>query len=62
MTTQQIEIERRAYETARYVARMVQGIQGLESAGVDPPGYQRLVEIAAQALLAGDHQKLWDED
>lgn len=52
----------RAYEKARYVARVVQGTQGLEAAGVDSGGYIRLVEVAAQALLAGKKRKLWDED
>jgi plasmid maintenance system antidote protein VapI len=55
-------LQDRAYEKARYVARVVQGTQGLEGAGVDPSGYERLVEVAAQTLLAGNKRKLWDED
>lgn len=61
-----VKVERvlrdRALEKARYVAKCVQGTQGLEAAGVDPQGYARLVEVSAQALLAGDTRKLWDED
>jgi hypothetical protein len=34
----------------------------LEAAAVDPAGYERLVEVATQALLAGKKRKLWDED
>ena len=52
----------RALAKARYVARFVQGTQGLEAAGVDTAGYERLVEVAAEALLAGKKRKLWDED
>jgi transcriptional regulator with XRE-family HTH domain len=52
----------RAYEKAHYVARAVQGSQGLEAAGVDSSGYSRLVEIAAETLLKGKKRKLWDED
>lgn len=52
----------RAYEKARYVARVVQGTQGLEAAGVDASGYDRLVEVAAETLLAGKKRKLWDDD
>ncbi|AMV27689.1 hypothetical protein VT84_25030 [Gemmata sp. SH-PL17] len=52
----------RALAKARYVARFVQGTQGLEAAAVDPAGYERIIEVAAQALLAGNKRKLWDED
>ena len=52
----------RATKKASYVARLVQGTQGLEAAGVDPAGYERLVEIATATLLAGQKRKLWDED
>ncbi|MBN9121956.1 MAG: hypothetical protein J0I06_22910 [Planctomycetes bacterium] len=52
----------RALAKARYVARFVQGTQGLEAAAVDPAGYDKIVEVAAQALLAGNKRKLWDED
>jgi transcriptional regulator with XRE-family HTH domain len=52
----------RAFSKAQYIARIVQGTQGLEAAGVDPVGYNRLVEVSAQTLLAGDKRKLWDED
>lgn len=52
----------RALAKARYVAKFVQGTQGLEAAAVDPAGYERLVEVAAEALLAGNKRKLWDED
>jgi hypothetical protein len=55
-------LQDRAMEKARYVAKAVQGTQGLEAAGVDSAGYNRLVEIAAQTLLAGNKRKLWDED
>lgn len=50
----------RALEKARFVAKIVQGNQGLEAAGVDPAGYQRLVEVSAETLLAGDKRKLWE--
>lgn len=33
-------------ETAKYVARLVQGSQILEGAGLDASGYQRLIEYA----------------
>lgn len=52
----------RARKKAEYVARLVQGTQGLEASGVDEAGFQRLVDVAAQALLAGKKRKLWDED
>ena len=55
-------LQDRAYKKARYVAKLVQGTQGLEAAGVDSAGYERLVEVAAQTLLAGKKRKLWDED
>ena len=51
----------RALEKARYVAAVVQGTQGLEAAGVGTDGYRRLVEVSADALLAGDRRKLWDD-
>ncbi|MFO0936255.1 MAG: helix-turn-helix transcriptional regulator [Gemmataceae bacterium] len=52
----------RAYAKARFVAKTVQGSQGLEAAGVDSQGFNRIVDIAAQALLSGKKRKLWDED
>jgi transcriptional regulator with XRE-family HTH domain len=52
----------RAAVKARYVAAVVQGTQGLEAAGVDAAGYERLVAVATQTLLAGNKRKLWDED
>lgn len=54
-------LKKRALKKARYVARVVQGTQGLEAAAVDAVGYQRLVRVAAGVLLAGDRKKLWDE-
>lgn len=66
MTARRVPLERvlrdRALTKARYVAKFVQGTQGLEAAAVDPAGYERLVEVAAEALLAGNTRKLWDED
>lgn len=50
----------RALEKARYVAKIVQGTQALEAAGVDSAGYQRLVEVSANTLLAGNKRKLWE--
>jgi transcriptional regulator with XRE-family HTH domain len=55
-------LQARALQKARYVARVVQGTQGLEAAGVDADGYERLVNLAAETLLAGKKRKLWDED
>jgi hypothetical protein len=55
-------LQDRAYEKARYVAKVVQGTQGLEAAGVDSQGFERLVKVAAETLLAGKKRKLWDED
>jgi hypothetical protein len=55
-------LRERALVKARYIAQVVQGTQGLEAAGVDSEGYARLVEVAANALLAGKKRKLWDED
>jgi len=52
----------RAFEKAKYVAKVVQGTQGLESAGVDSDGYRRIVTVAAETLLTGKKRKLWDED
>ena len=52
----------RATLKARYVAAVVQGTQGLEAAGVDAAGYERLVAVATETLLAGKKRKLWDED
>jgi hypothetical protein len=54
-------LKKRALKNARYVARVVQGTQGLEAAAVDLVGYKRLVRVAAGVLLAGDRGKLWDE-
>ncbi|HEX4608766.1 MAG TPA: hypothetical protein VH092_11235 [Urbifossiella sp.] len=54
--------EDRAMAKARYVAHAVQATQGLEAAGVDAPGFERLVNVAAATLLAGKKRKLWDED
>lgn len=66
LTARRVPVEQilreRARAKARYVAQLVQGTQGLEAAAVDPAGYERLVEIAAEALLAGNKRKLWDED
>jgi transcriptional regulator with XRE-family HTH domain len=55
-------LQERALVKARYVARAVQATQGLEAAGVDAPGFERLVGVAATTLLAGKKRKLWDED
>src|SRR5579872_1208676 len=52
----------RAFAKAQYVAKVVQGTQGLEAAGVDSDGYKRIVATAAVALLTGKKRKLWDED
>ena len=52
----------RATQKARYVAKVVQGTQGLEAAGVDATGFERLVVVATETLLAGKKRKLWDED
>jgi transcriptional regulator with XRE-family HTH domain len=52
----------RAFAKAQYVAKVVQGTQGLEASGVDSDGYQRIVKVAAEALLSGKKRKLWDED
>ena len=66
LTARRVPVKRilrdRALAKARYVAKFVQGTQGLEAAAVDPVGYERLVEVAAQALLTGKKRKLWDED
>lgn len=55
-------LQQRAAEKARYVARLVQGTQGLEAASVDAAGFDRLVEVATAALLAGNKRKLWDDE
>ncbi|MDB5386681.1 MAG: hypothetical protein JWM11_2327 [Planctomycetaceae bacterium] len=55
-------LQKRAAEKATYVARMVQGTQGLEAAGVDAAGFDRLVEVATAALLTGNKRKLWDDE
>jgi len=55
-------LRERATVKARYVAKLVQGTQGLEAAGVDAAGYEQLVKVATKALLAGKKRKLWDED
>lgn len=55
-------LQKRAAEKARYVARLVQGTQGLEAAGVDAAGFDRLVEVATAALLAGNKRKLWNDE
>lgn len=57
-------LKKRATAKAQYVAKAVQGNQGLEAAGLDPAGYQRIVAVAVERLLAGRKQKkrLWDED
>jgi hypothetical protein len=52
----------RAFAKARYVARVVQGTQGLEAAGLDSEGFQRIVSVAVEKLLLGKKRKLWDED
>ena len=66
LTARRVPVKRvlhdRALAKARYVAKFVQGTQGLEAAAVDTAGYERLVEVATQALLAGKKRKLWDED
>jgi hypothetical protein len=66
LSARRVKVEKvlqdRAFEKARYVAKVVQGTQGLEAAGVDSTGYQRLVEVSAKTLLAGKKRKLWDED
>ncbi len=66
VTARRVPVKRilrdRALAKARYVAKFVQGTQGLEAAAVDAAGYERLVEVAAEALLAGKKRKLWDED
>lgn len=55
-------LRERATQKARYVATVVQGTQGLEAAAVDSEGYERLVAVATETLLAGKKRKLWDED
>jgi hypothetical protein len=55
-------LQKRVADKAKYVARIVQGTQGLEAAGVDSEGYQRLVKVATDTLLAGKKRKLWDEE
>jgi hypothetical protein len=55
-------LRNRALVKAQYVAKVVQGTQGLEAAGLDSEGYQKLVSVAAEALLSGKKRKLWDED
>ena len=55
-------LRNRALVKAQYVAKVVQGTQGLEAAGLDSDGYQKLVSVAAEALLSGKKRKLWDED
>ena len=55
-------LRERALQKARYVAAVVQGTQGLEAAGLDSAGYERLVAVAAETLLAGKKRKLWEED
>lgn len=55
-------LRERAFAKARYVARLVQGTQGLEASGVDKEGFERLVEVSAATLLAGKKRKLWDDD
>ncbi len=55
-------LQERAREKARYVAAAVQATQGLEAAGVDAAGYERLVTVAAETLLSGKKRKLWDDD
>jgi hypothetical protein len=66
LTAKHVPVKRilhdRACAKARYVAKFVQGTQGLEAAAVDPAGYERLVEVTTRALLAGKRRKLWDED
>ncbi|OWK45699.1 hypothetical protein [Fimbriiglobus ruber] len=66
VTARKMPVERvlqdRVLVKARYVAKVVQGTQGLEAAGVDSVGYQKLVDVAAKTLLAGKKRKLWDED
>ena len=52
----------RAKEKAKYVAKLVQGTQGLEASAVDPEGYERIVGVATEKLLSGKRRKLWDED
>jgi hypothetical protein len=55
-------IRERALAKAQYVAKVVQGTQGLEAAGVDSDGYQKLVSVVVETLLSGKKRKLWDED
>jgi hypothetical protein len=55
-------LKARAVEKAKYVARLVQGTQALESSAVDSDAYNRLVAVATGQLLAGSKRKLWDED
>jgi transcriptional regulator with XRE-family HTH domain len=55
-------LRERALTKARYVAKLIQGTQGLEAAAVDAAGYERVVQVAAETLLAGKKRKLWDED
>jgi len=66
MTARKVSVKQilheRAVAKARYIAKLVQGTQGLEGAGVDSAGYDRLVEVATATLLAGERRKLWDED
>jgi transcriptional regulator with XRE-family HTH domain len=55
-------LQQRAAEKATYVARLVQGTQGLEGASVDAAGFDRLIEVATAALLAGNKRKLWNDE
>jgi hypothetical protein len=65
-TAKKVPVEKvlrdRAVQKAHYVAKVVQGTQGLEAASVDSTGFQRLVKVATETLLSGNKRKLWDED
>ena len=54
-------IEARVQMKARYVAKLVQGTQGLEAGAVGAIGYKRIIDVAARTLR-GKIWKLWDED
>ena len=54
-------LQDRAERKARYIAKLVQGTQGLEASAVDAAGLERLVEVSLAALLGGKKRKLWDD-
>lgn len=52
----------RVLAKATYIARVVQGTQGLEAAGLNRSGYHKILNLAVKTLKSGKKQKLWDED